>query len=113
MADCYKVIMFLARVKQAFRIPPQKHIRISGKLLVRGERLPQLLQVGSQHGSADACAVHKGNVPLRISCWQREGPFRFRPVRFRHFQVFGNECLSLLLRMLKTISFSSGENITP
>ena len=37
-------------LKQPLRIPPQKLIRISGKLLIRSQRLPQPLQVAFQYG---------------------------------------------------------------
>lgn len=45
----------------------------------------------SQHGCADACAVHKGDMPLCIPLGQWEGLFQLRPVRIQHFHVFRND----------------------
>ena len=44
-----------------------------------------------QHGGADTCAVHKGDVPPGIPFGQWEGFFQFRPVRFQHLHEFGED----------------------
>ena len=44
-----------------------------------------------QYGSSDVSAVHKGGVPLRVPCRQREGLFQFRPMRFQYFHIFRDD----------------------
>ena len=62
------------------------------------------LRIGhGQHSGADARAVHKSNVPLRIPSGQREGFFQFRSVRFQHLHVFGDNDVGVDIDRLRNL----------